>query len=98
LKRAAVLSRETIGLHDLPVEVQAARETPAPRLDRDGRLRDFVQRIVEQTERDVISRTLERTRWNRTQAARILGINYKTLQGKLKQYGLPQRRTKATER
>ena len=98
LKRAAVLSRETIGLHDLPVEVQAARETPAPRLNRDGRLRDFVQRIVEQTERDVISRTLESTRWNRTQAARILGINYKTLQGKLKQYGLPQRRTKATER
>src|SRR5262249_60971471 len=62
-----------------------------PRLDRDAKLKDVVQHVVENTERELILRTLERTRWNRTQAARILGINYKTLQGKLKQYRLPER-------
>jgi DNA-binding NtrC family response regulator len=87
LKRAAVLSTEHIGLHDLPVELQAAPAV-APRVERDERLRDVVHRVVERTERELIIRALERTRWNRAQAARILGINYKTLQGKLRQYGL----------
>jgi DNA-binding NtrC family response regulator len=98
LKRAAVLSTGTIGLRDLPVELQAARapETTS-RADRDGRLRDVVHAVVERTERELIMRTLERTRWNRAQTARILGINYKTLQGKLRQYGLPERRVDATE-
>jgi two-component system response regulator HydG len=53
--------------------------------------------VVERTERELIMRTLERTRWNRAQTARILGINYKTLQGKLRQYGLPERKANATE-
>jgi two-component system NtrC family response regulator/two-component system response regulator AtoC len=98
LKRAAVLSTGTIGLRDLPVELQAARapETTS-RADRDGRLRDVVHEVVERTERELIMRTLERTRWNRAQTARILGINYKTLQGKLRQYGLPERKANATE-
>jgi DNA-binding NtrC family response regulator len=98
LKRAAVLSTGTIGLRDLPVELQAARapETTS-RADRDGRLRDVVHEVVERTERELIMRTLERTRWNRAQTARILGINYKTLQGKLRQYGLPERKADATE-
>jgi DNA-binding NtrC family response regulator len=43
---------------------------------------------AETAERDLIVRTLERTRWNRAQAARILGINYKTLYNKLKEYAL----------
>jgi len=88
LKRAAVLSTETIGLRDLPVELQTAQTSQ--RLERDGRLRDVVHRVVERTERELIIRTLGRTRWNRAQAARILGINYKTLQGKLRQYGLTE--------
>jgi DNA-binding NtrC family response regulator len=97
LKRAAVLSSKTIGLRDLPRELQADREPTRPQVDGDAKLRDVVQRMVEHTERELISRTLERTRWNRAQAARILGINYKTLQGKLKQYGLPEREDKLTE-
>jgi DNA-binding NtrC family response regulator len=98
LKRAAVLSTGGIGLRDLPVELQTAGapETTS-RVDRDGRLRDVVHQVVERTERELIMRTLERTRWNRAQTARILGINYKTLQGKLRQYGLPERKAKATE-
>ena len=51
-------------------------------------LKDVVRQVVETAERDRIVRTLERTRWNRAQVARILGINYKTLYNKLKEYAL----------
>ena len=41
---------------------------------------------MEEIEREVILRTLERTAGNRTQAAEILGIGLRTLQRKIKQY------------
>jgi two-component system, NtrC family, response regulator AtoC len=90
LKRAGVLSTGGIALRDLPAELQVPPGSP-PRLDRTAKLKDAVRRIVESTERELILRTLQHTQWNRAQAARILGINYKTLQGKLKQYRLPER-------
>ncbi len=52
----------------------------------------LVGRTMEDVEREMILRTLERTRGNRTQAAEMLGIGLRTLQRKIKQYraeGLP---------
>ncbi len=46
----------------------------------------FVGKTMEEIERHVILRTLERTTGNRTQAAEILGIGLRTLQRKIKQY------------
>jgi DNA-binding NtrC family response regulator len=89
LKRAAVLTEGAITLRDLPGEF---RGQPAG-LSKSGSggpttLKDVVRHVVETAERDLIFRTLERTRWNRAQAARVLGINYKTLYNKLKEYAL----------
>jgi DNA-binding NtrC family response regulator len=87
LKRAAVLAGDVIGLRDLPVEVSTA----APPVARPGgptRLRDAVRDAVRAAERDLILRTLERTRWNRARTARLLGINYKTLHRKLREHRL----------
>lgn len=42
-----------------------------------------------QTERELILRALERTRWNRKRAAQELQISYKSLLSKLKQIGNP---------
>jgi DNA-binding NtrC family response regulator len=90
LKRAAVLAEGTILLADLPAEVRG--RAPAPGAGGPARvgtaLKDVVRQVVESTERDLILRTLERTRWNRSQAARLLGINHKTLYNKLREYGL----------
>jgi DNA-binding NtrC family response regulator len=90
LKRAAVLAEGTILLADLPAEVRG--RAPAPGAGGPARvgtaLKDVVRQVVETTERDLILRTLERTRWNRSQAARLLGINHKTLYNKLREYGL----------
>ncbi len=44
---------------------------------------------LDQLERNHILKTLERTRWNKREAARILGINRSTLDRKLQSYDLP---------
>jgi DNA-binding NtrC family response regulator len=41
-----------------------------------------------QAERELISKALERTHWNRKQAAQELQISYKSLLSKIKQTGL----------
>ncbi len=46
----------------------------------------LVGRTMEEIEREVLLRTLERTGGNRTQAAEMLGIGLRTLQRKIKQY------------
>jgi two-component system, NtrC family, response regulator HydG len=45
-------------------------------------------RSLKEVEREMILRTLEETAGNRTHAARILGISRRTLQLKLKEYGI----------
>src|SRR5262249_7833188 len=40
------------------------------------------------TERTLLKKTLEETRWNRVKAAKILGIDYKTLRRKIRRYNL----------
>jgi DNA-binding NtrC family response regulator len=90
LKRAAVLADGPIALADLPGEFRGRPPLPvtAPAGGGPTTLKDVVRHVVETAERDLIVRTLERTRWNRAQAARLLGINYKTLYNKLKEYAL----------
>jgi two-component system response regulator HydG len=45
-------------------------------------------RTLKDGEKDMILRTLEETEGNRTHAAKILGISRRTLQLKLKDYGI----------
>jgi DNA-binding NtrC family response regulator len=40
---------------------------------------------------EAIGKALERTKWNRKQAARFLNISYKALLYKIRQYGLEKR-------
>ncbi len=53
-----------------------------------GGLREATRRICRETERNMILRTLEHTRWNRTTTAKILRVSYKTLLNKMHEYGL----------
>ena len=50
-------------------------------------VRFTVGTTVEEAEKGLILRTLEHTRNNKTRAAEILGISFKTLHNKLKEYG-----------
>ena len=60
-------------------------QAPPPE-DRDT-VRFQIGTTVEEAEKQLILRTLEHTRNNKTRAAEILGISLKTLHNKLKEYG-----------
>ena len=63
----------------------AAPQAPPPE-DRES-VRFQIGTTVEEAEKQLILRTLEHTRNNKTRAAEILGISLKTLHNKLKEYG-----------
>ena len=64
-----------------PAAVPAA--PPAPVLT--GSLKDIGRHAAREAERELIFRTLQQTRWNRREAAEILGISYKALLYKIKE-------------
>jgi len=51
-------------------------------------LKDISRTAAREAERELILRMLTRTRWNRKEAAEILGISYKALLYKIKENGL----------
>ncbi|MBI2471928.1 MAG: sigma-54-dependent Fis family transcriptional regulator, partial [Planctomycetes bacterium] len=62
-------------------------------------LRDVVAKCVENTEKKLISEVLKRTGGNKSQAAKILKIDYKTMHYKVKNYGIKiQTTTEITEK
>jgi DNA-binding NtrC family response regulator len=44
-----------------------------------------------EAERALLKKTLEQTGWNRVRAAKVLGIDYKTLRRKIRRYNLRYR-------
>jgi two-component system response regulator AtoC len=50
-----------------------------------GSLKDIARHAAREAEREMIFRTLQRTRWNRREAAELLGISYKALLYKIKE-------------
>jgi len=61
----------------------ATPPAPAPALT--GSLKDIGRMAARVAERELIYRTLQQTRWNRREAAEILGISYKALLYKIKE-------------
>ena len=51
-------------------------------------LREVGKRASSEAEREAIDRVLQRTGWNRKQAAKLLGVSYKTLLHKIRDAGL----------
>jgi two-component system response regulator AtoC len=66
-----------------------AREAIAPG-EKPGGLKSLVRSLKDEAEMEAISRTLGQTRWNRKEAAQVLGISYKALLYKIRQYGLSE--------
>jgi DNA-binding NtrC family response regulator len=51
-------------------------------------LKEIVRKCAADVEKRVLARVLRRTKGNKAEAARILQIDYKTMQSKVKQYGI----------
>ncbi len=83
-------------MNHLPASLQHVTAQAAPRTQAaaasfdaaDGEsMRVMIGTTVGQAEKDLILRTLEHTKNNKTRAAEILDISLKTLHNKLKEYG-----------
>jgi two-component system response regulator AtoC len=91
VKRYVILEDDEGSLHEL-VEMSAARQRTAPREDapvaRDKGLKALVRGLKDEAETEAIADALEKTHWCRKDAAKMLGISYKALLYKMRQFNL----------
>ena len=71
-----------------PVPAPPASAAPAPvapPATPPGSLKEIARHAAREAEREIIFRTLHQTRWNRREAAELLGVSYKALLYKIKE-------------
>src|SRR5262249_26207070 len=91
IERAVILSDgKTILPTDLNFAFQERKQTDdfAHMLDLSGSLSDVAGRAVSAAEKMKIKQALELSNWNKTVAAEVLKVSYKTLLNKVKEYAL----------
>jgi DNA-binding NtrC family response regulator len=97
IKRVIVLESETSVLNELHERQQGRPDAysqlvafieHSQKTAGEMPLREVGRRAAQEAERETIGRILQHTDWNRKQAARILGISYKTLLQKIRGCGL----------
>jgi two-component system response regulator PilR (NtrC family) len=85
LQRAITLAEgQTICANDLSMEDSPRSEDAALARPEDRNLDDY----IEDVERQVLEKALVESRYNKTEAARRLGITFRSLRYKLKKYGV----------
>ncbi|MCB2204008.1 sigma-54 dependent transcriptional regulator [bacterium] len=97
VRRAVMFAEEFVTAEQLDLEMDAERRARAALtaaeidesdLDQGISLKDHVRKHTAHVERQILLETLKRTGWNKAKAARILQIDYKTMQTKVKEYKL----------
>ena len=89
IERAVILCNgeaiqpENLGLSQIDAEKALLDEMPLK-----GGLSDVSSRAIRIAETRLIKKVLDETGWNKTKAAEILKVSYKTLLTKIKEYGL----------
>jgi two-component system response regulator AtoC len=91
VKRYVILEDDEGSFREL-LEMAALRQRTSPREEvapvREQGLKALVRSLKDEAEMEAISDTLEKTHWCRKDAAKILGISYKALLYKIRQFGL----------
>jgi two-component system response regulator AtoC len=94
VQRYVVMGDEHPGVNEMPMRVRVTNSISATSaLDLPGKedasgLKSLVRSVKGETERTAIVNILEKTQWNRKEAARSLGISYRSLLYKIDQYQL----------
>ena len=81
----ALQARPELEVAAAPAPVLAAADAVALPAALTGSLKDIARHAAREAERELIYRTLQQTRWNRREAAEILGVSYKALLYKIKE-------------
>ncbi|HYL10224.1 MAG TPA: sigma-54 dependent transcriptional regulator [Candidatus Acidoferrales bacterium] len=101
VKRYVIFEDDEGSLREL-LEMAAARQRTSPReepaLPREQGLKALVRGLKDEAETEAIADALEKTRWCRKDAAKMLGISYKALLYKMRQFNLdsPRRQRSST--
>jgi DNA-binding NtrC family response regulator len=99
VKRYVILEDDEGSLREL-VEMSSARQRMSPRQEttppREQGLKALVRGLKDEAEMEAIADALEKTRWCRKDAAKMLGISYKALLYKMRQFNLDTPRTRRT--
>jgi len=99
VKRYVILEDDEGSLREL-VEMSATRQRISPRevtnVPKEQGLKALVRGLKDEAEMEAIGDALEKTRWCRKDAAKMLGISYKALLYKMRQFNLDTPRTRRT--
>ncbi|MFY9585191.1 MAG: sigma-54 dependent transcriptional regulator [Candidatus Acidiferrales bacterium] len=91
VKRYVILEDDEGSFREL-LEMGATRQRTSPREEhtspREQGLKALVRRLKDEAEMEAIADALEKTRWCRKDAARMLGISYKALLYKMRRFNL----------
>ena len=97
VKRYVILEDDEGSLREL-VEMSATRQRISPRevknVPKEQGLKALVRGLKDEAEMEAIGDALEKTRWCRKDAAKMLGISYKALLYKMRQFNLDTPRTR----
>jgi DNA-binding NtrC family response regulator len=89
IERACILADgANLEPRDLGFGVEPTRDAAAFGFDTSGSLSEATERAVQMVERKKIADTLAEQDGNKARAAEVLGVSYKTLLTKIKEYGL----------
>ena len=81
---------DTLRMEDLPPDLRIGQPAPPPGSEAEPPR--FADLNLDTIERQAVLQALERSQGNRQRAAKLLGMGLRTLQKKLKEYGLTARR------
>ncbi len=89
LERATALcENNSIAIDDLHLPAQPKTSEAPPTATQELPAGTNLEQQLEHTERQIITRALEETHWNKTKAAKILGISFRALRYRLSKLGL----------
>jgi two-component system, NtrC family, response regulator AtoC len=87
-KRYIVLGDEDLAISDLMGGVDGAGTGPNGGPEGDGKLKSIIRNVKSGAETIAIADALQQTDWKRKKAAALLGISYKALLYKMRQFGI----------
>jgi transcriptional regulator with GAF, ATPase, and Fis domain len=91
MKRSVVLQDESLLRDELTLLMAEIPAPLQPRTPTGWSLRELARQAAARAERQAIIETLDRARWNRSEAAKALKVSYRTMMNKINQYGLSKK-------